>query len=110
MKTKMLYLLVLIMLLQGCSSVTMRPYGGEKDRQPADYSVSKTFWWWGIKGEHEINTSEICGNRRVMQMQTVLTVSDILRGIVTLFIYSPRTAKVWCEPAESQAMVGAEHV
>ncbi len=110
MKKKAVYAFVLLLLLQGCSSVTMRPYGGEKDRLAADYSVSKTFWWWGLRGEHEINTTEICGSRRVMQMQTVMTVSDFLRGIITLFIYSPRTAKVWCEPEHSHAMVGSENV
>jgi hypothetical protein len=47
--------------------------------------------------EHEINTSKICGDRRVEQMQAVSTFSDWIRGIFTLFIYAPRTAKVWCE-------------
>lgn len=89
--------LCLFALLQGCTSVTMRPYGGEKDIRPPDYSASKTFWWWGLKGEHEVNVSEICGERRITQMQTVLTLSDVARGVITLFIYMPKTAKVWCE-------------
>lgn len=99
---KMVLLTALFMLLQGCSSVTMRPYGGEKDIRKPDYSVSKTFWFWGIRGEHEVNVSQVCGDRRVTQMQTVLTLSDIARGLITLFIYAPRTAKVWCEQPDGE--------
>ncbi|WP_430460336.1 Bor family protein [Thalassolituus sp. LLYu03] len=85
------------LLLSACSSVTIRPYGGEKDTAQPDYQVSKPFYWFGLSGEHEVNTSLICGQRRVMQMQAVTTLADWLQGLVTLGIYSPRTAKVWCE-------------
>ena len=91
------YLLLIALLLSACSSVTMRPYGGMKEKRSPDYSDSKDYYFWGLKGEHEINTSEICGDRRVEQMQAVLTASDWIRGVFTLFIYAPRTAKVWCE-------------
>lgn len=91
------YLLSVILLVSACSSVTMRPYGGVKEKRVPDYSDSKDYYFWGLKGEHEINTSEICGDRRVEQMQAVLTASDWIRGVFTLFIYAPRTAKVWCE-------------
>ena len=93
----MCYLLILTLLLSACSSVTMRPYGGIKEKRAADYSDSKDYYFWGLIGEHEINTSEVCGDRRVEQMQAVLTSSDWIRGVFTLFIYAPRTAKVWCE-------------
>lgn len=91
------YLLIFTLLLTACSSVTMRPYGGIKEKRAPDYSDSKDYYFWGLMGEHEINTSEVCGDRRVEQMQAVLTSSDWLRGVFTLFIYAPRTAKVWCE-------------
>ncbi len=91
------YLLILVLLLSACSSVTMRPYGGIKEQRAPDYSDSKDYYFWGLMGEHEINTAEICGDRRVEQMQAVSTSSDWVRGVFTLFIYAPRTAKVWCE-------------
>jgi len=94
---KIISIVSILIVLQGCTSVTMRPYGGEKDIRKPDYAVSKTFWFWGLKGEHEVNVNTVCGKRRVTQMQTVMTLSDFARGLITLFIYAPRTAKVWCE-------------
>ena len=75
----------------------MRPYGGTKEKRAPDYTDSKDYYFWGLMGEHEIDTSDICGDRRVEQMQAVITSSDWIRGVFTLFIYAPRTAKVWCE-------------
>lgn len=89
--------LSLLLVLTGCSSVTMRPYGGEKTTEEPDYAESRPYYWGGLKGEHTIDTKEICKEHRVMQMQSVTTLSDFIRGIFTLFIYSPRTAKIWCE-------------
>lgn len=90
-------LILSVLLISSCSSVTMRPYGGAKETRQPDYIDSKDYYFWGLKGEHEINTSLVCGDRRVEQMQSILTVSDWVRGVFTLFIYSPKTAKVWCE-------------
>lgn len=96
-----LSVLVGLLFLTACSSVTIRPYGGEKDTSPPDYQSSKTFYLAGIIGEHEVNTSVVCGERRVMQMQAITSLSDWLQSMLTLLIYTPRTAKVWCEyPAE----------
>lgn len=91
------YLLILILTLSACSNVTMRPYGGAKEKRAPDYSDSRDYYFWGLMGEHEIDTNQVCGDRRVEQMQAVITSSDWVRGFFTLFIYSPRTAKVWCE-------------
>lgn len=90
-------LILVLSFLTACSSVTMRPYGGAKETRNPDYSDSKDYYFWGFKGEHEINTSEVCGDRRVEQMQSIVTLSDWIRGVFTLFIYRPSTAKVWCE-------------
>ena len=96
-RIKSIFLLVLIICVSGCSSVTMRPYGGEKATSDPDYAESQPYYWGGLKGENAIDTKAICKNRRVMQMQSVTTLSDFIRGVFTLFIYAPRTAKVWCE-------------
>ena len=87
----------LILVLTACSSVTMRPYGGEKDTSKPTYQSSKDYYWWGLKNDYEINTTEICQGRRVMQMQSVSTLSDWIFQSITFGIYFPRTAKVWCE-------------
>lgn len=94
---RLLSALIICLILGACSSVTIRPYGGEKDVSKPDYHSSKDYYWWGLKGEYEINTTEICQGRRVMQMQSVSTLSDWLQQILTVGIYFPRSAKVWCE-------------
>lgn len=66
--------------LSACSSVTVRPYGGEKDTTEPDYKASKSFYLGWLIGEHEVNVSEICGDRRVMQMQTVNSLSDLMQS------------------------------
>lgn len=97
-------LLAMCIGLSACSSVTMRPYGGLKDKRVPDYSDSKDYYFWGLIGQYNIDTSNICGDRRVEQMQAVTTASDWIRGVFTLFIYAPRTAKVWCEEIPSYEM------
>lgn len=94
---KLIIAAIFILLLSACSSVTIRPYGGEKDTSKPTYQDSKNYYWWGLKNEYDINTTEICKGRRVMQMQSVATLSDWLLQTISLGIYFPRTAKVWCE-------------
>lgn len=93
---RLLFLLIIHNLL-ACSSVTIRPLGGEKDHSEPSYMDSKPFYFWGLKGEHDVDVNEVCEGAQVTQMQTIVTASDYLIGMVTLFIYAPRTAKVWCE-------------
>lgn len=93
----------LVTSIIGCSSVTMRPFGGKKETRQPEYSERKDYYLLGSIGEHEINTTEICGERQVKQMQAVTTLSDWLHSVFTIFIYTPRTAKVWCEEIEEDA-------
>jgi len=92
--------LLVITLLASCSTVTIRPQGGIKDRSQADYIDSKPFYFSGLIGKHKVNVNDACEGNDVTQMQTVTTSSDWLMGIITLFIYAPRTAKVWCEESQ----------
>jgi hypothetical protein len=85
------------LLMSGCSTVTIRPQGGEKLRTAPTYSDSKAFFLFGKIGTHHIDVKEICGERKVAQMQTQGTFLDGFLGFITLGIYAPRTAKVWCE-------------
>ncbi len=89
--------LLLLVNLAACSSVTLRPTGGEKDNADPSYIDSKPFYLFGIFGEHEVDVNEACEGAEVTQMQTVITSSDYILSMLTLFIYTPRTAKVWCE-------------
>ncbi|MCV6614846.1 MAG: Bor family protein [Cellvibrionaceae bacterium] len=89
-------LLFSLLTLSACTSVTIRPSGGEKLHREPDYIDSKAFYLFGLIGEHEVDVNQVCEGAEVEQMQTIISSNDYLLGLITLFIYSPRTAKVWC--------------
>jgi hypothetical protein len=90
-------MLCTLLFLTACSSVTVRPYGGEKVTTEPDYKESKDYYLGWLLGEHTVNVSDICGERRVMQMQAVSSLYDMVVSFASILIYTPRTAKVWCE-------------
>lgn len=79
-----------------CSSVNVRTDAKEEERSAPTFQKRYKYWWWGLKGWHSINVREICRNRPVVQMQAVHTFSDSFLHLITLGIYAPRTARVWC--------------
>ena len=83
--------------LSACATVTVRPGGGEKLSGQAQYENSESFFLWGLVGEHTVNVTQVCSNRKVTQMQAQFTAIDVILGTITLGIYAPRSAKVWCE-------------
>jgi hypothetical protein len=89
-------LAMLVILLSACSTVTIRSEGGVKETTPPTYLDSKPFYLFGLIGSHEVDVNEVCEGAEVLQMQTARTMNDYLFGLATWFIYSPRTAKVWC--------------
>jgi hypothetical protein len=92
--------LILLLAMTGicaCSSVTIRPDGGDRDSSDPSYLDSKPFYLAGLIGDHEVDVNEVCEGAEVSQMQTVTTLSDYLLGLITILVYSPRTVKVWCE-------------
>lgn len=97
---KISLLLLLLTFISGCASVTIRPQGGYKDSSQADYIENVPFYFAGLVGNHKVDVNEACEGNEVTQMQTITTLSNWLLGLITLTIYSPRTAKVWCEESQ----------
>jgi len=93
-------LLLLTTAIAACSTVTIRPQGGVKDSSRADYIDSKPFYLGGPIGKHKVDVNEVCEGKEVTQMQTVTTSSDWFFSVITFGIYTPRTAKVWCEEGQ----------
>jgi len=85
----------------GCASVTITPKGQGKLESPPTYSEKQPLYLFGFVGEPHVNVKKICGDNKIRQLQTIDQFSDRLLGIVTLGIYTPRTAKVWCEDNEA---------
>ena len=57
---------------------------------------SQHFFIGGLFGNAVVEAGEICGSEGVRQLQTQEKVEDRLLTIITMGIYAPRTAKVWC--------------
>ena len=93
-----LFLFCLFILFTSCQTVTISPEGKKNivSSNPT-YERSQNFFLFGLIGENVINIEEICRERSVRQMQTQQTFVNGLVSGVTLGIYTPRTAKVWCE-------------
>ncbi|MDQ3231582.1 MAG: Bor family protein [Pseudobdellovibrionaceae bacterium] len=99
MKTRVLSALVLAASLStGCITATIRPQGGAPTAKEPKYSQRESFFMWGLAPDARIvNVKNVCGDKDPVQLQTQQTFVDGLLGGITLGIYSPRTAKVWCE-------------
>lgn len=96
MKKRSLVLSVLLISISACSTVTIKPEGQSKLVNKPTYVDSKPFYLWGLAGEHHVDVLKVCNNNEPLQMQSQQTFSDGLLALLTLGIYSPHTAKVWC--------------
>ncbi len=86
--------------LCACSTVTIQPQAQQKISSKPTYQESKSFFLFGLVGEHHVDVTQICGGKEPLQMQSQQTFVDGALTILTLGIYTPHTAKVWC-PQES---------
>lgn len=88
--------LLLALAMAGCSTVTIRDKSTNQLAGEPTYESSKAFFLWGLVGEHHIDVKDICGGKGAKQIQAQDTFVDSLLAVITLGIYMPRTAKVWC--------------
>ena len=100
MKINFRYCLIAFVLfsLVSCQTVTISPKGRSHvySNYP-DFERSYPFFLFGLAGEHYVNVQKICRDKAVKQMQTQKTFLDGFLGGLTLGIYTPKTARVWCE-------------
>jgi len=95
---KILMSLCIAVLATSCGTVTFKNSSVNilKDTPPS-YEQSKNYFLGGLIGTNNINVEEVCENKTAVQFQSVKTPIDILFGVITAGIYSPKTAKVWCQ-------------
>ena len=60
------------------------------------FEETKNYYLWGLVGEHRFDVKKICGDKKLLQIQSQGTVSNLIFGILTLGIYAPHTGKIWC--------------
>ena len=83
-------------MMSGCTTVTIRDQGTTKVSSSPDYSTMNHFFFWGLVGHSHVNVTQICGNKPPVQLQTEQTFLDGFLQVITLGIYAPRSAYVWC--------------
>ena len=99
----MLKTMTLAFLLVGCQTVTIRPGGGEKLATEPDYQERINFMWWGLSpGQVSVDLNTVCGGKTVEQIQSRNNALDVVFGGLTLGIYAPRSARVWCSGASEK--------
>ena len=96
----MRYLTTLVIILsiffQSCSTVTIHPEQSGKLSTEPTFEETKNYYLWGLVGEHRFDVKEICGDKKVLQIQSQATFKNVLFSILTLGIESPHTGKIWC--------------
>jgi len=91
---------LLLVILTGCSSVTIQPEPIAELTENPSFEDSKPFYFWGLKGEHHVDVKKVCGEKDVLQMQSQQTFEDGALGFITLGIYAPHSVKIWCDEKE----------
>lgn len=97
MKIKSIALLTFMFFMVGCATVTINPKDTNKLFTEPTYQKSKSFFLWGLAGEHRIDVKKICSNSKVIQLQSQKTFIDTVFTLITYGIYSPHSVKVWCK-------------
>jgi len=90
-------IIALTLILGGCSTVTIQPKPTEKLTTKPTYQSSRPFFLFGLIGESTVDVKEVCGDSRVLQMQSQRTPLDAVLLVATGAIFTPHTIKIWCE-------------
>jgi len=87
-----------LLSLGGCAGVTITENGLADFQYRPHYEESKHFFLWGLFGDHHIDVTKICTKEQpVIQMQSKYSALDVVYGTLSLGLYIPRTAKIWCK-------------
>ncbi len=81
--------------LSGCYKVTIRPTAAPVPDVAPQFSETQDFFVFGLIGEKHIDVGAVCRGEPV-QMQTKHTFLNQLIGLLTIGIYTPATANIWC--------------
>ncbi len=83
-------------LLSGCAAQTFNINGAEGEVPTTQ--ISHHFFIAGIGQEKVLDAAEICGGvDKVVKVEAQLTFINGLLGLITLGIYTPRDAKIYCK-------------
>jgi hypothetical protein len=85
-------------MLMGCANQRFNVGGETPAATSAKLTDSQTFWVDGIGQNTTVDAAQVCGGaNKVVAVEVEQTGANVLLGIVTLGIYTPRTARVHCK-------------
>jgi hypothetical protein len=92
---KLIISVLAVTALSGCAQQTFKLNEGIAE-QPA-HVTRQAFFVNGIGQEHTIDAAKICGGaNKVVRTEVQESGMDVFLRIVTLGIYTPREARVYC--------------
>ncbi len=89
--------IALFFFTTGCSPISVKPDKDFKITRDPDYIETLEFYWFGLVGQQHLDIDRICFGREAEYIHNEFTPGDISVAAKTLFIYVPRTVKVWCK-------------
>lgn len=93
---KKIIILLLVGMLAGCSTQSYDINGGASSK-PTEEDM-QTFFISGLAQTQEMDAAKICGGaEKVAKVESHMSFVNGLLGFVTLGIYTPRQAKVYCK-------------
>ncbi len=93
---KVSLLICSLVLITGCStqSYVVNPTA----KTTPTFEKSQAFFVGGVGQQKVVNAEKICkGYHNIAKVETKETAVDIVLGIVTFGIYTPRTVSVYCQ-------------
>lgn len=86
---------VLALSVSGCAQQTFTVAGNQGEKAE---ETSQTFFISGLGQSKKINAAKVCGGAdKVVKVEAQQTFVNSLLGVVTLGIYTPREARVYCK-------------
>lgn len=99
---------LLTLLLTSCYKATF--ISNPNVVRGADHDQWNSFFLWGLVGEETLDVRQFCSGGQVAQVRTGGNVLTGLVGFITLGIYAPRMAYVWCAATPgARAAGGSTH-
>jgi len=92
--------LLAALLLSGCATQAFDINPGFVPAGEADLEESQPFFVYGVGQDSYIDAAEVCGGaENIARIETEQSALDSVLAALTGYIYSPRTARVYCLPA-----------
>ncbi|MCY4472086.1 MAG: Bor family protein [Kistimonas sp.] len=93
---KLTVLCLLSVAISGCATQSFNLTSGRVDEIP-DEETSQHFFVGGIAQMKSMNAASICGgSSRVARVEARSSPLDAVLSMLTMGIYTPRTARVYC--------------